>query len=334
MNSLKDYLISRDLLEHLQSFLKLTAQDAPKFQQKLNYAQGKQHISYEQWWRLLEELEEITCYDALGIEIGRHIKIEQVGVLGYLFRTARNVGEALNCFKRFQRLIYAGSQAHMEHDPSGTFSIVWNPDYGYSSQCSDELLLGAMITIVNEIIHPNHLNLRYVHFTQVLSEKRIKACVDFFNCPVLAKQDKLAIAFDLSDLQINIPHSDTTLHQILGKQAESLLISMPESDTFIADLSDIIIRGLHIGKSEAAYAASQMNISERTLHRKLKAKNKVYREILQEIRKSMALNYLHDPKLSLAEIALLLGYKEQSSFTRAFSNWYKCSPLQYQKHQL
>ncbi|WP_156508952.1 AraC family transcriptional regulator, partial [Oleiphilus sp. HI0132] len=117
-------------------------------------------------------------------------------------------------------------------------------------------------------------------------------------------------------------------------QAEDLLISLPDCDTFIAELTDTIIRCLHEGDADTNTVASRINMSERTLHRRLKSKGKVFRDILQEIRKSMVINYLKDPKLTLSEIALLLGYSEQSSFTRAFSTWYKCSPLQYQKRYL
>ncbi len=334
MNSLKDFFISRDVVGYLQTFIAQSGQELPLYQQKLEYLSSRQHMSFAQWWRLLDELEELTPYEALGIEIGQYIKVEHVGVLGYLFRTARNLGEALNCFKRFQGLIYAGSFAHTEISDNETFCLVWNPVYGYSSQCSDELLLGAMVAIINEIIHPKRLKLSSVNFTQTLDNARINACKEHFNCAVNAEQQKLSICFAACDLSIEIPHSDKTLHGILGKQAEDLLISLPDCDTFVAEVTDTIIRCLHEGDADALTVAGRMSMSERTLHRRLKSKGKVFRNILQEIRKSMVLNYLKDPKLTLSEFALLLGYSEQSSFTRAFSKWYACSPLQYQKRKL
>ena len=80
--------------------------------------------------------------------------------------------------------------------------------------------------------------------------------------------------------------------------------------------------------------ASHLNMSVRTLHRRLKAKSKVYRDVLKDVRKSKAVKYLRDQKLTLSEVALLLGYSEQSTFSRAFSSWYAISPLQYKRtHQ-
>lgn len=331
MNNLDDFFISRDVIGYLENFVELNQVDIPSYKKKLISFGNKQQMSYAQWWRLLEELEEKTSYTALGLEIGKHIRVEHVGVLGYLFRTARNIGEALSCFKRFQGLIYAGSVAHVETNGDGAISLVWNPDYGYSSQTSDELLLSAMVNIVNEIIHPKKLSLSFVNFTQRLTTERLEACKAFFNCTIRPEQEKLAIAFSASDFATPIPHSDRTLHEILGKQAQELLVKVPSSDTFIAELTDEIIRCLHEGICDASNVALKMNISERTLHRRLKAKDKVFREVLKDIRKSMAQNYLEEHKLTLVEIALLLGYSEQSSFTRAFSQWYGCSPLQYRK---
>ena len=331
---LNDFFISRDVIGYLQTYLKQVGISLPWYESKLNYYQQKQSMSFEQWWRLLDDLQEHVNTAALGIEIAQHIKVENVGVLGYLFRTSRNVGEALNCFMRFQGLIYAGSLAHTQANKDNTICLVWEPEFGYSSQHSDELLLAAMVNIVREIIAPQPLKLISVSFTQELSTSRSARCGTFFECPVESKQDKLSICFSALDLSTPVPHSDSTLHSILGRQAEDLLVSLPDSDTFVAELTDTIIRCLHEGHADTPTVSSRMNMSDRTLHRKLKSKGKVYRDILQEIRKSMVINYLEDPKLTLSEIALLLGYSEQSSFTRAFSKWYDTSPLQHRKQIL
>jgi AraC-like DNA-binding protein len=55
---------------------------------------------------------------------------------------------------------------------------------------------------------------------------------------------------------------------------------------------------------------------------------------LQEIRKSLAVRYLNDARLSLVEIALLLGYADQSAFSRAFRHWFGQSPLRYRSRSV
>lgn len=330
---LNDFFITRDVLNYIQVFITRNNLSLPEFQIHLNSYAPKQHMSFEQWWALLAALEQAHPSAALGLKIGQHIQVQDCGVLGYLFKTSRNVGEALKCFNRFQGLIYAGSKAYLSiHDT--TSSLTWDPDFGYSNQLSDALLISAMVNIVRELIAPNTLHLSSVSFTQTIPTEDIPLYEDYFQCPVKQGQAKLTLSFLKEDLSINIPHVDTTLHNILGRQAETLLQHIPDSDDFLARVRDTIIRCLHEGLSDAKTVATEMAISERTLHRRLKTKKHIYRDMLKEIRKSMAVNYLSDPILTLPEVALLLGYSEQSTFSRAFKTWYKLSPLKYQKTYL
>ena len=331
---LNDFFITRDVVSYLQEFINRHNLTLPDFQKKLDFYGLKQHMSFEQWWTLLEELETIHPIPALGLSIGRNIQVQDCGVLGYLFKTSRNVGDALKCFNRFQGLIYAGSQAQLEMINNESVKLIWEPDFGYSSQTSDALLIAAMVNIVRELIQPNTLHLKEICFTQHIPSGELALYEGFFECNIKQHQTKLSLVFNKTDLLCPIPHVDPTLNSILGKQAEVLLAHLPENDDFLVRLRDNLLRCLHEGKTDAALVAKEMGLSERTLHRRLKNKNRVYRDILKEIRKSMSVNYLSDPKLSLPEIALLLGYSEQSTFSRAFKNWYGIPPLKYQKAYL
>ncbi len=328
---LNDFFITRDAIGFLQNYLQTKGLDLPDYADKLRGFSQKQQMSYEQWWQVLDELAELTGDPLVGLDVGRHVRVEHCGVLGYLFRTSRNLLEALTCFKRFERLLYAGSSVHTEQRSAGTLSLVWDPEFGYSSQLSDELLLSAMINVTREIIQPHHFSPVSVEFTQSVSGQAQSQYEAFFTASVSGNNEKLALTFELPDLLHPIPHEDPTLHGLLGKQAEELLKQLPESDVFLAGLRDAIIRCLHEGRPDAESVAAQLNLSVRTLHRRLKEKNRVFRDTLKDVRKSMAMRYLSDDKLVLAEIALLLGYSEQSAFTRAFTEWFGQSPMQYKR---
>ena len=328
---LNDFLITRDVLDYLNNYLADKGEAFTGIRQEIADHLNKQFMTYEQWWKLLAKLAQMDPTPALGLHIGKQINVQQCGILGYLFKTSRNIGDALKCFKRFQGLIYAGSQADLIVLDEHTVSLVWEPDYGYSSQISDALLLSAMINIVRELIYPQQLNLSCICFTQLIPESELPVYEGYFRCQIKERQTRLSLSFARSDLAIPIPHVDTTLHHILGQQAEELLKHLPESDDFLVRLRDTLMRCLHEGYSDAGIVAKQMGLSERTLHRRLKNKHRLYRDVLKEIRKSMAIKYLGEPKLSLPEIALLLGYSEQSTFSRAFKDWYGLPPLQYKK---
>ena len=64
-----------------------------------------------------------------------------------------------------------------------------------------------------------------------------------------------------------------------------------------------------------------MGMSERTLGRKLADEGLNFTDILQQLRRDLAVRYLDDRKLRLSKIAWLLGFKEVSAFTHAYKRW-------------
>jgi len=72
-------------------------------------------------------------------------------------------------------------------------------------------------------------------------------------------------------------------------------------------------------------AASQ-SISPRTLIRRLKRVNTSYNAILEDIRKTLAVDYLLRSDMSVNRIGYRLGYQDPSNFGRAFRGWFGTSP--------
>ena len=74
--------------------------------------------------------------------------------------------------------------------------------------------------------------------------------------------------------------------------------------------------------------ARSLGMSERTLARKLSDEGLNFTEILQQLRRDLAVRYLEDHKLHISKIAWLLGFNEVSSFTHTFKRWTGKTPSQ------
>ena len=98
-------------------------------------------------------------------------------------------------------------------------------------------------------------------------------------------------------------------------------------------MQQAILTGLQKNRFQIEHIASQLNLSIRQLQRHLQQQGTTYQQRMQEIRCMMAQEYLRDPHLSLQEIALLLGYSEQSAFQRAFKQWLQQTPQQWRQHK-
>jgi AraC-like DNA-binding protein len=75
------------------------------------------------------------------------------------------------------------------------------------------------------------------------------------------------------------------------------------------------------GRVRAEDVARSLGMSKRTLARKLAAEGSSFNEILQDLRRDLAIRYLDDRKLHVSKIAWLLGFHEVSAFTHAFRRW-------------
>jgi AraC-like DNA-binding protein len=69
-------------------------------------------------------------------------------------------------------------------------------------------------------------------------------------------------------------------------------------------------------------------MSERTLARRLSDEGLNFTEILQQLRRDLAVRYLNDRRLHVSKIAWLLGFHEVSAFTHAFKRWTGKTPSQ------
>ena len=74
--------------------------------------------------------------------------------------------------------------------------------------------------------------------------------------------------------------------------------------------------------------ARALNMSKRTLHRKLRENDETFRSLLVQVRMDLAERYIRTPDYSITEIAFLLGFTDTSAFSRAFRKWFDRSPTQ------
>ena len=103
------------------------------------------------------------------------------------------------------------------------------------------------------------------------------------------------------------------------------------SDQLLSNLKQSIAQYLPEGEVTIDKLAGKLNISRRTLQRRLSDRDTNFLNILQEVRSKVALRYLSDSSLGITEIAFLLGYADQGSFSSAFKSWHGVSPRDYRR---
>jgi len=99
--------------------------------------------------------------------------------------------------------------------------------------------------------------------------------------------------------------------------------------TFAESLEACLMPYLLDGYPHIDLGAELASCSVRKLQRKLSEEQKTYSDIIEKIRCRAAMSLLYDGELNIAQIAILLGYSDQSAFTRAFRSWTSITPGEY-----
>ena len=121
------------------------------------------------------------------------------------------------------------------------------------------------------------------------------------------------------------------MYERLIEQAGNYLRSLHEQDDIAAQLTGKLAELLAAGEANADAACRALQLSRRTLQRRLRAEKTSFQKVLNEVRAVLAVNYLSDERLKALEVAMLLGYSSISSFTTAFKSWYDMPPAEYRE---
>jgi AraC-like DNA-binding protein len=151
--------------------------------------------------------------------------------------------------------------------------------------------------------------------------------LEHFGPVVRFGQDCNSLSLSTEDADATLTGSDPEMVAIHEDVIERYLLKL-DRDNIVNRLRLCLIEELPSGRVTEDDMAQHLNISKRTLYRKLRENNESYRTILSQVRRDLASRYLRDRAFSMTEIAFLLGYNDTSAFSRAFRTWFGRSPTE------
>jgi AraC-like DNA-binding protein len=135
-----------------------------------------------------------------------------------------------------------------------------------------------------------------------------------------ADRDEFALNLDARELPLT--HADTYLNDLLLKYCEAALADRRgDTSQLRTRVENAISSLLPHGRVLVEDVARNLGMSKRTLARRLSDEGLNFTEILQQLRRDLAVRYLDDRKLHVSKIAWLLGFPEVSAFTHAYKRW-------------
>lgn len=260
----------------------------------------------------------------------RLIRADDLGVLGLAVKTAPTLRASLQRVERYWRVVTDTAVYSLdETSDRGFFTFEARTDHHPVLDFRTEVALAGFARNMRLFVEGT-LMLDHVVFRHACrSDPDLYA--EHFGCPVRFEADRDAIA--LSPAMLDLPNrlGDAAVSDFLTAHLETEIGSLKDDTSVRAALLRCLTPALSNGVPQAAQIAREMGMSERTLYRRLAEEGLTFRDVLSEAQSSLAQELLRDSESSIAEIAFLTGFSEQSTFSRAFKRWVGKAPAQFRQ---
>lgn len=279
-------------------------------------------VSAQDWRALLTHFSRQLSQPDLGLRLGQSARLTHLGLLGYFLQSCVTLGAALERLQHYERLVNDINRLQWRQASGADgveVALTWGVERGRPGPLVDECAVATLMQITRQITgRPDApAGIDFVNPAPADPEPYRQ----FFQCPVRFDQAQTCVRFPLDWLQLPLQHRDPKLLAILEKQVDELLKQLPDEDDFVQQVRRLMAQRLRQGRVTLADIAQDMHLSERTLHRRLQEADTNFRALWESTRQHLAQEYLRDRQLTLTEIADLLGFSEQSAFTRSFRRW-------------
>jgi AraC-like DNA-binding protein len=272
-------------------------------------------------WDLAVEVTDDACF---GVSAGQHVHPTTFHALGYAWLASRTLREALNRFVRFTRLVSTaltlrtvavGSEVELSIE-----SVSNVPTLSLAAADAAAVSLVMLCrTSYGESFCPLRVRLQR---PRPLCEPQFNA---FFRAPIAYEASDNTLVFAAADLDRELPTGNTELARAADEVILRYLARFDREDV-VAQARMQIMDLLPSGQTSAQRVAEALHLSVRSLQRKLSQHGTSLARLLEDTRRELANQYVHNSRLSVGEITYLLGFSEPASFTRAFHRWYGTSP--------
>lgn len=276
------------------------------------------------WYLLLQASDDRL----LGLKVGQEIQMSSLHSLGFAMMSSSSLSDLLMLFVRYAKVISTTMQMSFEHDNTGT-TLVFKTQDGDEPQATARLACITLLyrqacSLAQHRIMPQFVTLSLPHnqFSGQLD--------DYFQIPVTLGAEQDSISFYYHDTIEPYAGANTQLASINEMMVREYLSSLSKSD-FSGQVLMHIQNGLSKGEPKLEEVAKALNITPRTLQRRLREENNNFQDLLDGERKNIAHELLAHTKRSIVEISYMLGFSDPSNLCRASKRWFGHSPSEHRE---
>ncbi|MBV8379742.1 MAG: AraC family transcriptional regulator [Paucibacter sp.] len=286
-------------------------------------------VSLAQKITIFRNVQRLSAVPDVGLRAGARQRLSDFGVYGYALASSRTIGDAVLLGIRHVRL--AGPVLEKRFRVEGSRGIF---------EAHDFLELGELLPLATEFWFASSLKLclcvleaPFPSLQLLLPYPRpayAEAYERMFGCEVRFDQPVMEWHFDAAVLARPCPNANPITADLCTQFCERMLENLPDETELSRQIRTACLnsRGDFPTADEMA---ARMGMSVRSLHRRLAGQGQRYQDILDDVRRSLAVEFLRNTSMSVEQIAGRVGFSDASNFRKAFRKWTGSTPASYRQ---
>lgn len=191
-----------------------------------------------------------------------------------------------------------------------------------------EMQFGIHVSLHRDVMGPSFAA-RQLHVTYA-APGDAQTYAETFGCEVHFGQPQNKFVFDAAWLDREPKVGNEITNAIALRLCDQLMEEVRLRVGLVGKVREILLVNL-MRPTGLEAAAKHLNMTARTLRRKLAEENTSFHTLVDELRMQVAIKYLRDTDLTIEEITYALGFKDAANFRRAFRRWTNHGPLEFRQ---
>lgn len=275
-------------------------------------------VPYASVNRIWAKATEIIDDPWFGLKAHKYWHPSYFHALGYAWLASHTLREAFNRFVRYLRIVSEKAFLALEENSDG-FTVMFSFELMGMRIGAQVDMAMAMVIHMCRLNYGDNLKPKAVNFVHP-EPPSVKEYLDLFKAPVQFSAARDSMTLSVADVDKYLIGGNPQLAR-LNDQVMIEYLGKLDKYNIIDRVTAVIIDILPSGGVTDEKVAEQLNMSGRSLQRRLKEVGTTFRTLLEGVRKDLASSYVRDPDIELVEVAFLLGFSDQSAFSRAFKRW-------------
>jgi AraC-like DNA-binding protein len=289
-----------------------------------NNARVSQTVKDNLWLRVSQMIDD-PCF---GLRAGELWHPSHLNALGYAWLASATLREALDRLKRYLHIISKVAVLELQETPEGFAACLkFDPVAIYIPARTDQFF--AILISMCRVNYGHTLNPVSVHF-----RREAPSCsgefFSYFKSPVVFGAEKNCLILPADKMDTPLKGHNPEIARIHDQIIIRYLADMNKDD-IVQRAKGAIVKLLPSGKISDDKVAGELFMSVRSMQRNLQKRDTTFGQLLDQVRQELAKEYVTDKNISLTEVAFVLGFSEQSVFSKAFKRWTGRTPSDVRK---